>query len=52
LTGWVLKVATQDLFAFIVTDVTVFDPLQSPLQPANTEPGAGEAVSITTVPWE
>jgi len=46
----VLKVAVQVLAADIVTEVLGDVPVQSPLQPANTEPALGVAVSVTTVP--
>lgn len=41
--------AVQLLAAVIVTEVLGVTPLQAPLQPANTEPGLGCAVSMTTV---
>ena len=45
----VLKVAVTDLAALIVTE-HVPVPVQAPLHPANVEPDAGEAVSVTAVP--
>lgn len=46
-----LNVAVTVVALFIVT-VHVPVPVQPlPLQPANVEPIAGEAVSVTTVPW-
>ena len=47
--GGRLNVAVTDSAAFIVmTQLPV--PLHAPLQPANTEPVTGAAVSVTTVP--
>ena len=45
-----LKVAVQDLFAFMVTAPS--KQSESPLQPANIDPAAGVAVSDITVPEE
>src|SRR5579864_6314695 len=45
----VLKVAVTDLAAVMVTE-HVPVPVQAPLHPANVEPDAGEAVSVTAVP--
>lgn len=44
-----LNVAVTDSVAFIVT-AQVPVPVQAPLHPANAEPDAGVAVSVTTVP--
>jgi hypothetical protein len=46
--GWRSKVAIQDLLALIVTEPSVQSA--SPLQPANTEPAAGVAISVTEAP--
>jgi hypothetical protein len=44
-----LKVAVTEVAAFIVTE-QVPVPEQAPLQPANVDPPAGLAVSVTDVP--
>jgi hypothetical protein len=48
--GTALNVAVTDLAASIVT-VHPPVPVQSPDQPANSEPTAAVAVSVTDVPW-
>ncbi len=45
----VLKVAVTDR-AEVIDTVHVAVPVQAPLQPANVEPLAGVAVSVTRVP--
>ncbi len=45
-----VKVAVTDLFAFMVTVVGLALPVTAPLQPENTNPDAGEAVKVMTVP--
>ena len=45
-----MKVAVMLLAWLMVTWQVASEPLQAPLQPANTEPAAGEAVNVTTVP--
>jgi len=45
-----LNVAVTDAAALIVTAQVVLGPVQLPLQPANADPLAGTAVSVTTVP--
>ena len=44
------KVAVQLFGVSIVTLVSCALPLQSSPQPVNVDPGAGVAVSVTTVP--
>lgn len=44
-----LKVAVQDLLAFMVTPEFAEVPEQSPLQPAKVEPDAAAAVKVTAV---
>ena len=43
------KVAVADL-AWLIVRVHVAVPVQSPVQPENTEPAAGVAVSVMLVP--
>jgi hypothetical protein len=45
-----LKVAVTDVAAFIVTEQVPVPEQPPPLQPANVEPPAGAAVSVTDVP--
>jgi hypothetical protein len=46
-----VKVAVTDASALIVTMHVPVPEQPPPLQPANLEPAAGVAVSVTTVPW-
>ena len=43
-----VKTAVTDLLASITRLVGLMDPLRSPSQPVNTQPGAGMAVTDTT----
>jgi len=45
-----LKVAVTDVAAFMVTEHVPVPEHPPPLQPANVEPPAGAAVSVTDVP--
>jgi hypothetical protein len=45
-----LKVAVTDVAAFIVTEQVPVPEHPPPLQPANVDPPAGAAVSVTDVP--
>jgi hypothetical protein len=50
LDGMPAKFAVTDRSAFIVTVQVVSETASHPLQPVNTEPKSGVAVSVTTVP--
>jgi hypothetical protein len=45
-----LKVAVTDVAAFMVTEHVPVPEQPPPLQPANVDPPAGDAVSVTAVP--
>jgi hypothetical protein len=48
--GMTANVAVADRAALIVIEQLAAVPVQAPLHPANVEPVAGVAVSVTTVP--
>ena len=50
MTGAAPKVAPMDLLAVMVTLSGLVRPEASPLQPLNTKPAAGVAVSVTLLP--